>query len=90
MAKAIETDMVDEVEEVEETEEETPSGMRPKDLAAELEIDAKTLRGWLRKEFPRPLDKKNTSWALSDDVVEAAREHFAPEEDDDADEEDEA
>lgn len=90
MAKATDTDMVDEVEEVEETEEAEVEGMRPKDLALELGINAKTLRGWLRKEYTRPQDKKNTSWVLADDVVEAAREHFAPEEDDDADEEDEA
>jgi hypothetical protein len=85
----VEVDEVDETEETEETEE--PKGMRPKDLALELDIDAKTLRGWLRKEFPRPTDKKNTSWVLTDDVADAAREHFlADEEDDDETEEVEA
>jgi hypothetical protein len=91
MAKHTETVDEVEVDEVDETEETEVKGMRPKDLALELDIDAKTLRGWLRKEFPRPTDKKNTSWVLSEDVADAAREHFlADEEDDDETEEVEA
>jgi uncharacterized protein YjcR len=80
----VETDEVDETEEVEETE-----GMRPKDLALELGIDPKTLRGWLRKEYARPADKKNTSWLIAEDVADAAREHFLADDEEDDTETDE-
>jgi len=73
MAKATETVEVEETEEV--------KGMRPVDLAKELDIDPKRLRGWLRKEFARDPEKKNTSWYLTDEQVEAARERFIPVED---------
>jgi uncharacterized protein YjcR len=79
MAKANKTKEIVEVEEVEETTETT---MRPKDLAVELEIDPKTLRAWLRREFPREATAKNTSWALTQAQVDAARDHFTSDEDD--------
>jgi len=50
----------------------------PKDLAAELGIDPKRLRGWLRKEFARKAEQKNTSWAIDEVTANAARERFAP------------
>jgi len=51
--------------------------MTPTELATELNIDPKTLRGWLRKEFTRDPAKKNTAWAIDADTVKAARERFA-------------
>jgi hypothetical protein len=51
----------------------------PKALAAELGIDPKRLRGWLRSsDFARPGEAKNTTWALTPEVVEAATARFAP------------
>jgi hypothetical protein len=51
----------------------------PKALAEELGIDPKRLRGWLRSsDFARPGEAKNTTWALTPDVVDAARVRFAP------------
>jgi predicted site-specific integrase-resolvase len=50
----------------------------PKALAEELGIDPKRLRGWLRKEHTRALEVKNTSWAITDEVAEAARARFTP------------
>lgn len=49
----------------------------PKELAAELQVDPKRLRAFLRANFTRPADAKNTSWSIGPDAVTAAREHFA-------------
>jgi predicted site-specific integrase-resolvase len=51
--------------------------MTPTELATELSIDPKTLRGWLRKEFTRDPAKKNTSWAIDKPTADAARARFA-------------
>lgn len=61
-----------------------PITMRPTELAAALEIDAKTLRTWLRSNFTRPTEEKNTSWMLTEDMILAAQDHFAS--DDESDE----
>lgn len=86
------TAQVDEVEEIDETEE-APKGIRPKELAAELGIDPKTLRGRLRRMFPRTAEEKNTSWTITEEMREAVLAAVAKEaeadEDDDSDEEDE-
>jgi hypothetical protein len=50
--------------------------MTPKALATELGINPKSLRGYLRKEFTRPAESKNTSWFLTQEQVEAARKRF--------------
>lgn len=83
----LEDDETDEVE-----EDATP--LRPNDLAKELNISPKSLRGWLRTNFTRPIEVKNTSWTLTPVMVEAARDHFSPsdevdetDEDEDSDEE---
>jgi hypothetical protein len=56
----------------------TPT-MTPKALAEELGIDPKRLRGWLRSsDFARAPEAKNTTWALTDEVCDAARDRFAP------------
>ena len=52
--------------------------MTPKALAAELNIDPKRLRGWLRKEFARASEAHNTTWAIDEATAEAARKRFAP------------
>lgn len=61
----------------EKPETEAPEGMRPKDLASELNLNPKSLRAYLRRAFPRTTEAKNTSWYLSADQVKAARENFA-------------
>lgn len=48
----------------------------PKQLADELGVDPKRLRGFLRTNFARPIEAKNTSWAIGPEAVQAAREHF--------------
>jgi hypothetical protein len=85
MAKAKAKVEIPEVVEVEPTEE-TPEGMRPKDLAGELGINPKSLRAFLRRAFPRTVEAKNTSWYLTDAQVEAARAQFTPSDDDESDE----
>lgn len=59
-----------------------PITMRPSELAAALEVDAKTLRTWLRANFTRPADQHNTSWLLTEDMILAAQDHFASTDDD--------
>ena len=49
----------------------------PKALANEIGCDPKSLRGFLRKTFARPTEAKNTSWIITEDAANAAREHFA-------------
>lgn len=86
-----------ELEDLEDDEpevEEAATPLRPNDLAKELNISPKSLRGWLRTNFTRPIEVKNTSWELSSEMVEAARGHFnksnevdETDEDEDSDEE---
>ena len=49
----------------------------PKELAAELGIDPKVLRNWLRTEHTRVADAKNTSWVITSKVAAEARKAFA-------------
>jgi hypothetical protein len=49
----------------------------PKVLANEIGCDPKSLRGFLRKTFPRVIEAKNTSWIIGEAEANAAREHFA-------------
>jgi hypothetical protein len=49
----------------------------PKELAAELGVDPKVLRGWLRKEHARTAEAKNTSWVITAKVAADARKAFA-------------
>ena len=48
----------------------------PKALAEELSIDPKALRSYLRKNFARPAEAKNTTWGIAPDAAQAARDHF--------------
>lgn len=52
--------------------------LTPKALAAELDIDPKRLRSYLRKEHTRTAESKNTTWGIAPAVADAARTHFAP------------
>lgn len=54
--------------------------LTPKVLAEEIGIDAKVLRSFLRKEYPRPSEAKNTSWIVPTEAADAAKEHFAKQE----------
>jgi predicted site-specific integrase-resolvase len=49
----------------------------PKELAAELGVDPKVLRNWLRKEHTRVSEAKNTSWVITAKVAADARKAFA-------------
>lgn len=48
----------------------------PKQLASELGVDPKSLRGFLRKTFPRAVEAKNTSWIIDANAANVARKHF--------------
>ncbi len=50
--------------------------MRPEQLAQELRISGRTLRGWLRETFPRPATDHGAPWVLTEGQVAAARERF--------------
>jgi predicted site-specific integrase-resolvase len=54
--------------------------LTPKALAEDIGIDAKVLRSFLRKEYPRPVEAKNTSWIVPTEAANAARKHFAKQE----------
>ena len=51
--------------------------MTPKALAEELEMSPKVLRAYLRQNFTRTTEEKNTSWKLDAETVKAVREHYA-------------
>lgn len=50
--------------------------MRPAELARELGISGKSLRGWLRRTYPRPPSAHGTDWHLTDEQIGAAREEW--------------
>jgi flagellar biosynthesis/type III secretory pathway protein FliH len=52
----------------------------PKVLADEIGVDAKVLRAYLRKEFARSPEAKNTSWLITPAAADAARAKFAKQE----------
>ena len=55
----------------------TPKTITPSVLATELEVDAKRVRAYLRKNFARPVEAKNSTWNVPADAAKAVREHFA-------------
>jgi hypothetical protein len=57
---------------------DTPTTITPKELAAELNIDPKRLRGWLRQNHTRPAEAKNTTWGIDQEAADAARARFTP------------
>lgn len=58
----------------------------PKALAEELEVSPKALRAYLRANFPRDDEAKNTAWTISSKVAAKVRAHY--EESDEEDEDD--
>ena len=61
---------------VKQAAEGTMTGVTPTDLAEELDISPKSLRAWLRTNYTRPLDAKNSRWYLTDKQVKAAKDHY--------------
>jgi phage antirepressor YoqD-like protein len=59
-------------------ETEKVETMTPKQLAAELDIDPKRLRSYLRKHHTRVVEVKGTDWEITPDVADAARTRFTP------------
>jgi hypothetical protein len=53
-------------------------GTEPEQLAQELGISARTLRGWLREEWPRPVTDRGARWSMLHEQVAAARRQFQP------------
>jgi predicted site-specific integrase-resolvase len=54
----------------------TPKTYSPKELAAEIGIDAKVLRAYLRKNHTRVPEAKNTTWIIPAKVATAAKAAF--------------
>jgi hypothetical protein len=50
--------------------------VRPEDLARDLGVSGKVLRGWLRSRYPRSAAEKSQPWYLNDSQVRGARAHF--------------
>jgi hypothetical protein len=49
---------------------------RPEQLAKSLGISGKVVRAYLRKQFPRPAEAKNTTWVLSEKQAAQTMAHF--------------
>ena len=50
--------------------------IRPEALANELGVSGKLVRAYLRKNFTRIPEAKNTAWVLTGEQADAVREHF--------------
>lgn len=59
---------------------------RPEDLAKELNVSGKQIRGFLRSEFGRSAEAKGTSWVLTAEQAEKVMARFTPVEDDESSE----
>lgn len=49
----------------------------PAELCKELGVTSKILRAWLRKEYPRVAEAKNTAWVITTPIAKKARASFA-------------
>ena len=49
----------------------------PKELAERVGRDPKIVRAFLRKEFPREMEAKNSRWDISAKTAKAVEDHFA-------------
>jgi hypothetical protein len=56
---------------------DSPAHVTPKALAAEIGIDPKVLRSYLRKAYTRPNEAKNTTWLIPTAIAEEVKEHYA-------------
>jgi len=54
----------------------TKKSYTPKELAAEIGIDPKVLRNYLRKAHARKAEAKNTSWIITAAVAADCRKAF--------------
>lgn len=48
----------------------------PEDLARELGVPGKTIRDWLRNEYPRTPAETHQRWLLTDEQAAAVRGRF--------------
>lgn len=53
------------------------ASITPKQLASELNVSPKTLRGYLRKHHTRNVEAKNTTWSIDAKTANAVRKAFA-------------
>ena len=51
--------------------------VNPETLARQLGVSAKTLRAWLRRDYPRRPGERGASWWLTDEQVDAARTRWS-------------
>lgn len=51
--------------------------VRLADLARDLHVDYRTLRGWVSRTFPRAASDVWRPWVLGPEQVQAARDHFS-------------
>lgn len=54
----------------------TKNVTRPEDLATQIGVSGKIVRGFLRRTFPRPANAKGSTWILTPAQVKATRAHF--------------
>lgn len=54
------------------------SVVTPEDLAFQLGVSAKRIRGWLRTVYPRPAEQKNAPWFLDAEQVVGVVRRFGP------------
>lgn len=95
MAKAKDTQVIepqdvedlDELLEDEAEETEETQVIRPNDLAEELGVDGKRIRAYLRQEFTRDSDSKNTNWELTPEMAAKVRDRFTASDEPESDEE---
>jgi hypothetical protein len=50
--------------------------IRPEALASELGVSGKLIRSYLRANFARKAEAKNTAWVLTANQAAAVRKHF--------------
>ena len=84
---------IDELDEMlaDEVDEDEVNIVKPEDMAKQLGMkDAKRIRAFLRQEFPRSKEEKNTSWVLTEKQQAAVIARFTPAEDDDEDTDEES
>jgi hypothetical protein len=53
-----------------------PKTYRPEQIAENLGVSGKVVRAYLRKQFPRPEEAKNTSWVLDEKMAAQTLKHF--------------
>ena len=54
-----------------------PRTFTPSELAERLNVSPKNLRAYLRANFPRNAEAKNTSWTIDLDTAKAVQAHYA-------------